>query len=90
MPKHSCPEHGTEHIVKEGTACYCAFPTPGEKFSKCFYHPTGKPHDLHKEDNDVVEPDVMKALFTGGANYRIRKSKNAQRMRESRSLEKEK
>lgn len=35
-----CPRHGMEHMTHDKSSCYCNAPTPGEAFSKCFYHPT--------------------------------------------------
>ena len=85
-PKYSCPIHGPNYIKKEGSSYYCAFPTPNERFSKCFYHPTGNSHAIPKEDIDKEKPDVMKALFTNEIDARrINRQKNLQRMRMIRS-----
>jgi hypothetical protein len=35
---HSCPRHGKDYLVKEGSAVFCYKETPGEIIDHCFYH----------------------------------------------------
>jgi hypothetical protein len=77
MNKATCPIHGTKFMIREGTAkCspyYCNFPTPNERFSRCFYHSSGRSKVIVKEDTDHSKPDVMKAIFTNSDKFWLRK-----------------
>jgi len=71
-----CPKHGAKYLfIDKGGICYCAYPTPDERFSKCFYHPGGKPNDNLPKEKNSVKPDVMKSLVSEWGRRRLHVAK---------------
>ncbi len=68
--KIDCPKHGDKYMVDLGRGVtYCGFPTPGERFSKCFYHPSfvnseGKAREMYSKQRNI-QPNVMKVISDG-------------------------
>lgn len=70
MIKGKCPYHGSKYMITENNAAYCGYPTPGQRFSKCFYHPAYKTRKRILAQENNVKPDVMQAIRKSLTRYR--------------------
>lgn len=83
----NCPKHGTKYIIKDGASYYCGAPTPGEMFSRCFYHPNvSHPKETkmimkRRQAEDKSKPNLWKIMEEEWKRHKKNRAVNLQKQR---------